>query len=158
TIRCTSRARPAQYRLPADVIARLVPQSGAPLSGIRPSRPRVSSTIGRMPTIGFALAQLSVYVAIAIALQYGSGTHLDDFSAYNDEPSHYVTALMVRDYFAAGLPRGPMQFAENFYIHYPKMAMGHWPPAAYSLFAIWMLVFGAGRTSALLLMAVMTGV
>ena len=114
-------------------------------------------SIGRMLPVGFAFAQLSVYVAIAIALQYASGAHLDDFSAYNDEPSHYVTALMVRDYFAAGLPRGPMLFAENFYIHYPKMAMGHWPPAAYSLFAIWMLVFGAGRSSALLLMAVLTG-
>ena len=99
---------------------------------------------------------VALYFALVVVLQYASGTYRDDFSGYNDEPSHYVTALMVRDYFAAGLPRGAMRFAENFYIHYPKMALGHWPPAAYIVFGIWMLVFGGGRISALLLLALFT--
>ncbi len=110
--------------------------------------------------IGFAVAaavlQLALYFGLAVILQRASGAYRDDFSSYNDEPSHYVTALMVRDYFAAGLPHGAMRFAEDFYIHYPKMALGHWPPAAYIVFGIWMLVFGGGRISALLLLALFT--
>jgi hypothetical protein len=99
--------------------------------------------------------QLVVYFALVVSLQYLGGTFRDDFGGASDEPSHYVTALMVRNYIAAGLPHQPMRFAEDFYLHYPKMAMGHWPPAAYVLFAIWMLTFGAGRTSVLLLLALL---
>jgi len=103
-----------------------------------------------------AVLQLALYFVLAVVLQRASGAYRDDFSGYNDEPSHYVTALMVRDYFAAGLPHGAMRFAEDFYVHYPKMALGHWPPAAYIVFGTWMLVFGAGRVSALLMVALFT--
>ncbi len=105
-----------------------------------------------------SVLQFGIYLALAVSLQYSSGAFQDDFGGASDEPSHYVTALMVRNYMAAGLPHGPMRFAEDFYIHYPKMAMGHWPPAAYVMFAIWMLTFGAGRTSVLLLLAVLNAV
>jgi hypothetical protein len=108
----------------------------------------------RQPAAG--LLQLILFFAIVVGLQYASGAYRDDFSGYNDEPSHYVTALMLRDYFAAGLPRNPMSFAENFYVHYPKMGFGHWPPAGYVVFGIWMLIFGGGRLSALLLLALVT--
>jgi hypothetical protein len=99
--------------------------------------------------------QFTAYFVLVVSLQYIGGAFQDDFGGASDEPSHYVTALMVRNYIAAGLPHQPMRFAEDFYLHYPKMAMGHWPPAAYVLFAIWMLIFGAGRTSVLLLLALL---
>ena len=104
--------------------------------------------------VGIVL-QGAIYFALVVGLQYFGGAFRDDFGGASDEPSHYVTGLMVRNYFAAGLPRGAIQFAEDFYIHYPKMAMGHWPPAAYVLFGVWMLIFGAGRTSVLLLLALL---
>ena len=52
-----------------------------------------------------------------------------------------MTGLMVRDYIAAGFPDSPFRFAENYYLHYPKVAIGHWPPVFYSIQAAWMLIF-----------------
>jgi hypothetical protein len=112
----------------------------------------------RFSGVAGAIVQLALYFGVAVVLQYASGAYRDDFSGYNDEPSHYTTALMVRDYFAAGFPHGAMSFAENFYVHYPKMALGHWPPAAYIVFGVWMTIFGGGRIPALLLVALFTAV
>ena len=138
----TAAERPPGERLEVKTLA----QEAAPVPSVGRSR-------GPASAVASAAVRLALYFALAVVLQYASGAYRDDFSGYNDEPSHYVTALMVRDYFAAGVPRGAMRFAENFYIHYPKMALGHWPPAAYIVFGIWMLFFGGGRISALLLLA-----
>jgi hypothetical protein len=65
-----------------------------------------------------------------------------------------MTGLMVRDYLAAKCPWPPMRFAEQYYVHYPKVALGHWPPFFYVALALWMLLTGPARVSLLLLMAV----
>lgn len=31
---------------------------------------------------------------------------------------------MIRDYIANGFPASPMKFAEEYYVHYPKVAFG----------------------------------
>ena len=38
-----------------------------------------------------------------------------------------------------------MAFAENYYLHYPEVAMGHWPPGFYLLQAVWTLLFPTQR-------------
>jgi 4-amino-4-deoxy-L-arabinose transferase-like glycosyltransferase len=58
---------------------------------------------------------------------------------------------MVREYIAHHLLENPLRFAENYYVHYPKVAIGHWPPLFYCAEAIWTLVFGASRATLLLL-------
>lgn len=63
---------------------------------------------------------------------------------------------MVRDYIAQGFPSNPTAFAQNYYAHYPKVGLGHWPPVFYVVEALWMLVFGDSIASALVLMAVLT--
>lgn len=63
---------------------------------------------------------------------------------------------MVRDYIAAGFPGPPLPYARNYYLHYPEVALGHWPPFFYVLQAAWTLVFTASRTSVMLLMAAIT--
>ena len=87
------------------------------------------------------LLLLLLYFSITVLLQWASGTYHSDFGGYPDEPGHYVTGLMVRDYIAAGFPDSPSRFAENYYLHYPKVAIGHWPPVFYSIQAAWMLIF-----------------
>ena len=87
------------------------------------------------------LLLLLLYFSITVLLQWASGTYHSDFGGYPDEPGHYVTGLMVRDYIAAGFPDSPFRFAENYYLHYPKVAIGHWPPVFYSIQAAWMLIF-----------------
>ncbi len=85
-----------------------------------------------------------------------SNARIDEFGGHPDEPSHVVTGLMIRDYLLHAPGSSPMAFAENYYLHYPKVALGHWPPLFYGLQAAWTLVFPASRTGLLLLMACMT--
>jgi hypothetical protein len=93
---------------------------------------------------------------LATALQLAGGCYRADFDGYPDEAAHYITGLMVHDYLLSGNLRHPMAYAENYYVHYPKVAMGHWPPVFYVLQAAWMLLFGPSRVSILLLMAGIT--
>ena len=74
-----------------------------------------------------------------------------------DAAAHYVTSLMVRDYVASGLPAPPLEYARNYYQHYPKVGLGHWPPMFYVLQAGWMLLFGISRPSVLLFQAALAG-
>lgn len=65
---------------------------------------------------------------------------------------------MVAEYLSHGLSQAPVRFAETYYVHYPKVAIGHWPFVFHSLLAIWMSVLGKSRISALLFQAVCSGV
>ena len=149
-----------EWHKPSLIVVCVPPGRRAEVSAVSQASAALESAGGqqrrRRSGVVFAAVQLALYFALAVVLQYAGAAYRDDFSGFNDEPSHYTTALMVRDYFAAGFPRGAMRFAENFYVHYPKMALGHWPPAAYIVFGIWMIVFGGGRVPALLLLALFT--
>jgi hypothetical protein len=93
------------------------------------------------------------YLALALVLQFLSGAYQSEMGHWPDEPSHVTTALMVRDYLASNFAAPPLQYAENYYVHYPKVALGMWPPAFYGVAALWMLMFGATRLSLLILLA-----
>src|SRR6476646_5665625 len=114
------------------------------------------SNRGVKPGILFTLCVFCLFFAVTALLQWLSGTYQSDFGGYADEPAHFVTGLMVRDYVAAGFPHKPLQYAENYYLHYPKVALGHWPPVFYLLQAAWTLIFSASHASVLLLMATIT--
>ncbi|MCE5306025.1 MAG: glycosyltransferase family 39 protein [Acidobacteriales bacterium] len=90
-----------------------------------------------------------VFYTAAVMLQYASGAYQSEFGAHPDEPAHAVTSLLVRDYIAGGFSQSPMRFAESYYAHYPKVALGHWPPVYYVLQAVWNLGFPATRASIL---------
>ncbi|MBI1791653.1 MAG: glycosyltransferase family 39 protein [Acidobacteria bacterium] len=92
-------------------------------------------------------------LGLVAALQYKSGAYRTEFGSSSDESAHYVTGLMVRDYVAGLFPSAPMPFAENYYLHYPKVALGQWPPFFYVVQAAWTLLFSASRVSVVLLMA-----
>ncbi len=98
-------------------------------------------------------AAIVVLIALVVAFQYGSGAYNKDFSADNDEAAHVVSSLLVRDYIAEGFPGNPVHFAERYYIHYPKVAIGHWPPLFYAAEGVWMLLFGRTRAAILALTA-----
>ncbi|HWR53370.1 MAG TPA: glycosyltransferase family 39 protein [Bryobacteraceae bacterium] len=91
----------------------------------------------------------------AVVFQAAGGAFNRELAGYPDEAAHYVTALMLRDYAGAALGQSPMEFALNYYLHYPKVAFGHWPPMFYVVQAGWMLVFSSSKTSVLVLMAVL---
>src|SRR5579859_5632961 len=89
---------------------------------------------------------------INVWLASRGGVFRSELASESDESAHYITALMIRDYIVQGIPGKPLAFAKNYYLHYPKVAFGHWPPVFHVLQAAWMLVFGISRTSVLCLM------
>lgn len=95
-------------------------------------------------------------LAAGLVLLWVSGAFQAEFGEHPDEPAHYVTSLMVRDYIAGGATSSPpMPFAVDYYIHYPKVALGHYPPFLYMVQAAWMLVFPVSRASLLVLNAIL---
>jgi hypothetical protein len=94
-----------------------------------------------------------VFLIVTAVLQWHGGAHTSDFAGSPDEAAHYVTGLMIHDYLAAFPWPSPLPFAQNFYDHYPMVAIGHWPPIFYLWQALWALPFGSSRFSILFLLA-----
>jgi hypothetical protein len=95
------------------------------------------------------------YLALALVFQVMSGAYQADISP-DDEPGHYVTGLMVHDYIVSGRLSNPLRFAEEFYIHYPLVALGHWPPVFYAVQGVWDVALGDTRRSLLVMMALLS--
>lgn len=91
-----------------------------------------------------------LFASILLVLQYASGAFSADLALDADEPAHAVSSLMVRDYLTQAIPHDPILFAWNFYSHYSKVSIGHWPPLFYCLEAVWMLVAGRSQMALLL--------
>ncbi len=96
------------------------------------------------------------FLGVILFLQWKSGAFGAEFGRHPDEAAHYVNGLLIRDYVASGLPGNPLTYAREYYLHYPKVSIGHWPPGFYLLEAAWMLLFGVGRLSLLMLLALLS--
>ena len=76
-----------------------------------------------------------VLFIIALALTWlflsGSGALTSDLGGDPDEAAHAVTSLMIRDYLAEAPGQHPMKFAKTYYDHFPRVALGHYPPLYY---------------------------
>ncbi|MGE0392293.1 MAG: ArnT family glycosyltransferase, partial [Vicinamibacterales bacterium] len=97
------------------------------------------------------------FLAAVVALQVARGAYGAELSGA-DEPAHFVTALLIRDYVSQGLPASPLAYAENYYLHYPKVAFGMWPPVFHTTAAAWMLILPATVSSVRVLIAIVTAV
>src|SRR5688500_17364628 len=129
-----------------------IPAARVDSAGVHASDPRRARPAAMLPVAGLAFLVLLLVVA---AMQWAGGAYRAEFSGHPDEPAHYVTGLMIHDYIAAGFPSPPLRFAEDYYNHYPKVALGNWPPVFYVLQAGWALIFSPAKASILLLMAVL---
>src|SRR5579864_528570 len=95
-------------------------------------------------------------IALIVALQLAAGAYRSDFDGFPDEAPHLVSGLMVYDFLTTWPSRDPMGWAINYYLHYPKVAIGHWPPGFPLMEALWWLVFGPSRWSTILLEGALT--
>lgn len=66
----------------------------------------------------------------------------------SDPPAHFTSGVLVYEYLRSAFGTDPMLFAESFYVRYPKVALGQWPPGYYGLQAIWYNLFGVSIWSA----------
>jgi hypothetical protein len=107
---------------------------------------------------GLLIFVFVVSLLLTAFVQERSGSHRAELSGYPDEPSHYVTGLMIREYLHEGHFESPVRFAEDYYLHYPKVAIGHWPPLYYLAQWLWTVVFPPTSSSELYLQAVLLAV
>lgn len=118
---------------------------------IRPSQivsflsPLLPRSLNRVDAMAFLLILGLVWgwQATQGVLDKEPGTH-------PDEAAHFVTGLMIHDYLLGPSPVHPLAFARKFYDHYPKVALGHWPPGFYFLEAVWMFAAPASPKGAFL--------
>lgn len=104
----------------------------------------------RIPTVVMVVL---AYWVLVVAFQSVQGARAEPFGGYPDEPAHYMSGLMVRDYVAAAFPAPPLVYATDYYTHMPYLAIGYWPPMFYVLEGLWMLAFGWQHSTVLLLIA-----
>ena len=125
-------------------------RAGPKLAG--PPRVRSPGAIDINPRrVAIELLVAALLLVVVTALQIRSGAWHAEFGGHPDEAAHYVTGLMVRDYVAQGFPGSPMAYAAGYYDHYPKVALGNWPPGFYAIQALWTLAFSVSRTSVMFL-------
>jgi hypothetical protein len=102
-----------------------------------------------------------VIVFLVVALQFATGAYEAGFDGHPDEAAHFVSGLMVYDFLTHWTSRDVMSWAVNYYLHYPKVAIGHWPPGFPLMEALWWIPTGGpSRTSTILLeglLAVISG-
>lgn len=101
----------------------------------------------------FGAAGIFIAALIAVfALQLVHGAYSAPIAGYPDEPGHVVTSLMYRQFLLAPTA-DPLQFAKNYYSHYPYLAAGHWPPMLHLSAAVWTILFGVGKAQFILYQA-----
>ncbi len=103
----------------------------------------------------FVPAALLFAMLIFGAIQFAGGAYKGEFDGQEDESSHFVTALMVRDYLVQRPLSNPLSWAEQYYLHYPRVRFGHWPPLFHLTEAAWFLLLPPSRVSALLLIGLL---
>jgi len=119
---------------------------------------RLTRGVSRSKTTGLFILVLAFSLLLTIFLQERSGSHNAELSGYPDEPAHYITGLMIRSYLREGHFASATRFAEDYYLHYPKVAIGHWPPVYYLVQCLWTFVFPATISSILYLQALLLAV
>ncbi len=95
-------------------------------------------------------------VLLIAALQLVTGAYQAGFDGHPDEASHFVSGLMVYDFLTHWPSGDVMAWAVNYYLHYPKVAIGHWPPGFPLMEALWWLPLGGpSRASVIVLEGVL---
>ena len=98
---------------------------------------------------------LALLACLTLGLQITGGAFTAEFDGHPDEAAHLVSGLLVYDYVTEWPHQNPIRWAEQYYLHYPKVAIGHWPPGFYMLEAVWWLFSRPSRVSSMVLNAVM---
>lgn len=93
-------------------------------------------------------------LAIVLLLQLLSGAFQSERGLYSDEAAHLLNGVLLRDYLREGLGQSPVEFARDFYTHYPKVAPFMWPPLFHGLLGLALLPGWSPTGTALVLLGV----
>jgi hypothetical protein len=90
---------------------------------------------------------LLLAAAVGLQIRVGAGALGTEFAS-PDPPAQFTTGVMAHDYLRYAFGSNPIAFAESFYVRFPKVALGQWPPAYFALQALWYLIFPISVSSA----------
>jgi len=90
-------------------------------------------------------------------LQGAGGAFTASFDGKSDEASHFMNAVVMRDYVLQWPPLpAPRDWLEQYYLHYPRIAPGQWPPLFHMLEAGWFLIVPPSRVSAMIFVGLLS--
>ncbi len=102
-----------------------------------------------------ALSAFLIFGAVGF-FQLSQRADLSNLAGYPDESGHFVTGVCLLDYFKTAFGTNPVSFAESYYVRYPKVSFGHWPPLFYVIQAFWYGMLGVTTLNAILLVGCIT--
>jgi 4-amino-4-deoxy-L-arabinose transferase-like glycosyltransferase len=138
-----------QLLFPAEQTAEIDPHLPLP-SSLNPVSLRPADRLSRGAGV------FAAFLAATILLLYLSGSFTHELGGSADEAAHFMTGLMIRDYVASGATNAPIEFAKDYYAHYPKLAFGIWPPLFHVMEAAWMVLISSSKASVLLMLGLIT--
>ena len=97
-----------------------------------------------------ALAFFGACFLLVVVMNWQRGAFSSGLGSYNDEAAHAISGIMIHDYLVQRDPLDPLAYAKDYYLHYPKVAVGQWPPVFHLLLGLWTLLFGVSRISLIL--------
>ena len=98
---------------------------------------------------GYKASKIAACAVLGVALMNTNATAQED-------PYLWLEEVMGEKSIAPLKAFGP-DAPGSFYAHYPKVALGVWPPGFFAVQTAWTLPFGVSRTSVMLLMAALAG-
>jgi hypothetical protein len=99
-------------------------------------------------------AAFAVYLAF-IAVQFYSADRSGNFWWY-DSASHALNGVFLRDFFANNGWSSPLTFAVSYFVQYPGITIGFYPPGFAVLLAVFYAVFGVSHAAAQLCVSITT--
>jgi hypothetical protein len=90
----------------------------------------------------FLVCAYLLAVAMGMATMINAHAYVAGFSGA-DEPSHFLNGYFISGYLKTHFGDNPLAFATDYYVHYPKISIGHWPPAYYGILGMLFLVIPA---------------
>ncbi len=100
-----------------------------------------------IPKGRYPIAWLALYLLLAFGGRYLAGSHLDGYGSYEDEPAHMVTASLMRSYATGPDPIHPIEYVGDYYLHFPKVGVGQWPPVLHFFLGGLLIPLGISRIS-----------
>jgi Dolichyl-phosphate-mannose-protein mannosyltransferase len=102
------------------------------------------------------IAAFAAFWCATVLMLSLSGAFTHELGGAADEAAHFMTGLMIHDYVVSGIRTAPLDFAKNYYAHYPKLAFGIWPPLFHVMEAAWMVLISPSKASVLLMLSGIT--
>ena len=97
----------------------------------------------------YVFAAIGAIGLVLAAVQWAGGAWKAEFDGYPDEAGQFVSGRMIWEYIRSRPHEKPIEWAGQYYLHYPKIGIGHWPPAYPAIEAVWSLAFHSSRASAM---------